>query len=92
MAAFLKAPVSHGLRGLIRAYQLFLSPLIGPRCRFTPSCSTYAAEAIELHGSARGLYLALYRVARCHPWGGLGYDPVPQPTGARKHSHYGAPQ
>lgn len=65
------------LRGLIRAYQLVLSPLLLPSCRYLPSCSEYAAEAIATHGSARGSWLALRRLARCHPWGGSGYDPVP---------------
>jgi putative membrane protein insertion efficiency factor len=65
------------LRGLIRAYQLLLSPLLPPSCRYEPSCSHYAAEAIEVHGSLRGSWLALRRLLRCHPWGGSGYDPVP---------------
>jgi putative membrane protein insertion efficiency factor len=69
--------VSALLRGLIRLYQLLLSPLIGPRCRYWPSCSEYAAEAIAVHGPARGLSLALGRLLRCHPWGGSGVDPVP---------------
>jgi hypothetical protein len=69
--------VSALLRGLIRLYQLLLSPLIGPRCRYWPSCSEYAAEAIAVHGPARGLWLALGRLLRCHPWGGSGVDPVP---------------
>jgi uncharacterized protein len=61
----------------VRAYQVTLSPLIGGGCRFTPTCSAYAAEAIRTHGAARGLWLALKRVARCQPWGGFGHDPVP---------------
>jgi len=61
----------------IRGYRALLSPLVGPRCRFAPSCSAYAVEAIERHGVARGLWLALRRVARCHPWHQGGYDPVP---------------
>jgi putative membrane protein insertion efficiency factor len=65
------------LRGLIRAYQLFISPLLLPSCRLLPSCSHYAAEAIATHGAARGGWLALRRLGRCHPWGGSGYDPVP---------------
>lgn len=65
------------LRGLIRAYQLLLSPLLPPSCRYEPSCSHYAAEAIAEHGSLRGSWLALRRLLRCHPWGGSGYDPVP---------------
>lgn len=63
--------------GLVRAYQVMLSPLVGGGCRFTPSCSVYAIEAIERHGAGRGSWLAMTRVARCHPWGGAGFDPVP---------------
>jgi len=70
------------IRVLIRAYQLTLSPLLGPRCRFYPSCSQYALEAVALHGSARGLWLALRRVARCHPWHAGGIDLVPPPCKA----------
>lgn len=62
----------------IRLYQWTLSPLLGVNCRFAPSCSEYAAEAIAAHGALRGLFLALRRILRCHPWGGSGYDPVPQ--------------
>ncbi len=65
------------LRGVIRAYQLVVSPLLGPRCRYWPSCSAYAAEAIEVHGALYGTGLALRRLLRCHPWGGSGVDPVP---------------
>ena len=75
--------VSALLRGLIRLYQLFLSPLIGPCCRYWPSCSEYAAEAIAVHGPWRGLWLALRRLLRCHPWGGSGVDPVPPPRHRR---------
>lgn len=65
------------LRGTLRAYQLFISPLLLPSCRFLPTCSEYAAEAVKRHGALRGSVLALRRLARCHPWGGNGYDPVP---------------
>ena len=65
------------LRGLIRLYQLVLSPLLPPRCRYLPSCSDYAIEALARRGVLGGLWLALRRIARCHPWGGSGYDPVP---------------
>jgi uncharacterized protein len=65
------------LRGVIRAYQLGISPLLLPRCRYLPSCSDYATEAIATYGAGRGLWLALKRLSRCHPWGGSGYDPVP---------------
>jgi putative membrane protein insertion efficiency factor len=66
------------LQGVIRAYQLLVSPLLPPSCRFLPTCSDYAFEAIGRHGACRGLALAAWRLARCHPWGGSGYDPVPQ--------------
>jgi hypothetical protein len=62
---------------LIRLYQRFLSPLLGQNCRFLPTCSAYAAEAIDTHGPFRGGWLAARRIARCHPLGGHGYDPVP---------------
>jgi len=68
------------LRFLLRAYQLTISPLLGARCRFYPSCSSYAMEALEVHGAARGSWLAAKRVCRCHPWNPGGHDPVP-------HSH-----
>ncbi len=65
------------LMGLIRAYQLVLSPLLRPRCRFYPSCSSYAHSAIDLHGAVRGTWLAIRRILRCHPLHEGGYDPVP---------------
>lgn len=74
------SPIAHALRGLIRAYQLTVPALTGPTCRFSPSCSDYAREAIAIHGAARGTALAAGRIARCHPWGGSGHDPVPAPS------------
>lgn len=71
------------LRTLIRGYQLTLSPLLGPRCRFFPSCSEYAMEALERHGPARGSYLAARRVLRCHPLNPGGIDLVPDPKNAK---------
>jgi len=65
------------LRALIRFYQIVISPAIGPRCRFAPTCSEYAMEAIALHGPFTGVWLAARRLLRCHPWGGSGFDPVP---------------
>jgi putative membrane protein insertion efficiency factor len=65
------------VRGALRAYKLALSPLIGPRCRFLPTCSEYAAEALIGHGLRRGGVLVFGRLCRCHPWGGSGYDPPP---------------
>ncbi|WP_217939136.1 membrane protein insertion efficiency factor YidD [Duncaniella muris] len=61
----------------IRFYQLCISPMFPAACRFTPTCSQYAVEAITRHGPVRGLWLAIKRIGRCHPWGGSGYDPVP---------------
>jgi putative membrane protein insertion efficiency factor len=63
---------------VIRSYQLLLSPFAGGACRFEPSCSAYAIEALEIHGLARGLWLALRRVGRCHPFATPGFDPVPR--------------
>jgi putative membrane protein insertion efficiency factor len=61
----------------IKGYQRIISPLLPPSCRFTPTCSEYAVQAIQSHGVRSGGYLALRRLTRCHPWGGSGYDPVP---------------
>jgi putative membrane protein insertion efficiency factor len=72
------------LKYLIRGYQLAISPLLGPRCRFYPSCSHYAIEAIETHGSLRGVWLTIKRISRCHPWHEGGFDPVPA---CLNHSH-----
>lgn len=58
-------------------YKGSISPMLPPACRYTPSCSTYAIDAIKKHGPFRGFYLAIKRILRCHPWGGSGYDPVP---------------
>lgn len=64
----------------IRLWQLTFSAVLPPSCRFSPSCSAYAITAIERHGVGKGLWLALRRIARCHPWGGHGHDPVPERT------------
>ena len=64
----------------VRAYRLVLSPWVGHACRFQPTCSAYALEALERHGALRGSWLMLRRIARCHPWGGWGHDPVPPRT------------
>lgn len=66
------------LIAFVRAYQLLLSPVLGGRCRYHPTCSDYAIGAIQEHGAARGLLLALKRLGRCHPWGGQGADPIPE--------------
>ena len=65
------------LVGLLRCYKVVVSPMLGSRCRFVPSCSEYAVEAIQVHGPWKGLWLAVRRVGRCHPWHPGGYDPVP---------------
>lgn len=81
--------MSNGIRGIIRKglvfllvlpikfYRHFISPMFPPVCRFTPTCSQYALEALQKHGPFKGLYLAVRRILRCNPWGGSGYDPVP---------------
>ena len=69
--------LSKMLIGLIRLYQMTLSPLIGRACRYTPTCSNYGIEAIRKHGPFKGSWLTLKRVLSCNPWGGSGYDPVP---------------
>lgn len=73
----LKKILSFVLIGLVRFYQLTISPLTPPSCRFTPTCSQYALEAIRKYGPFKGGWLAIKRILRCHPWGGSGYDPVP---------------
>ena len=73
----LKAIINAPFVLLIKFYQLCISPLKPSCCRFTPTCSQYALEALRKHGPLRGLYLAVRRILRCHPWGGSGYDPVP---------------
>jgi putative membrane protein insertion efficiency factor len=72
---------STALSAAVRCYQLLVSPLLPPACRYLPTCSDYAAEAIDRHGAWRGIILASRRLARCHPWGGSGYDPVPERGG-----------
>ncbi|HEV7368877.1 membrane protein insertion efficiency factor YidD [Arenibaculum sp.] len=71
------SPLARGLHLLVTLYQWTLSPFVGRHCRYLPTCSAYAKEALERHGALRGTGLAVARVARCHPWGGSGYDPVP---------------
>ena len=62
---------------LIKFYQLFISPILGLNCRFTPTCSNYAIESLKKHGLFAGMYLSLTRISKCHPWGDSGHDPVP---------------
>lgn len=71
--------IANSLRVCVRAYQLLISPLLANACRYHPSCSRYALDALEQHGPVTGSWLALKRLSRCHPWGGYGYDPVPEP-------------
>lgn len=68
------------LRGAIRGYQLLISPVLPPHCRFSPSCSAYALEAVSRFGPLTGAWMAVRRILRCHPWGGQGFDPVPSPA------------
>jgi hypothetical protein len=70
------------MRALVRGYRYLISPLLGPTCRFHPSCSEYAEEALAQHGALRGLWLTVCRLCRCAPWHRGGFDPVPLP---RKH-------
>lgn len=77
LRAWAERPLVWLLSGLVWAYRLTLGPLLGPACRFQPTCSAYALEAIGRHGPWRGAWLAVRRLAQCHPWGGSGYDPVP---------------
>ncbi|MDD2948450.1 MAG: membrane protein insertion efficiency factor YidD [Rugosibacter sp.] len=69
---------------LVRGYQLFVSPLLGPRCRFYPTCSQYAVEALQTHGAVKGMWLTLRRILRCHPLQPGGHDPVPPVTHAKE--------
>ncbi|MBP2302343.1 membrane protein insertion efficiency factor YidD [Azospirillum picis] len=73
-------PLAHLLRALVYLYRWSLSPFVGWQCRFQPTCSCYAIDALEKHGAIRGGWLTLRRLGRCHPWGGWGWDPVPEPA------------
>ncbi|MDX1949346.1 MAG: membrane protein insertion efficiency factor YidD [Rickettsiales bacterium] len=68
------------MKYLFKFYKIFISPLFPPSCRFHPTCSEYASESIEKHGIIKGGILAIYRILRCNPWGGSGYNPVPEKT------------
>ena len=78
---------SGALIGLVRAYQVMLSPLFGDCCRFHPSCSEYMIEALRVHGAVKGTLLGAWRLLRCHPFGKHGYDPVP-PRGAWRNEEF----
>ena len=73
----MKSPLVRPLQWLIRGYQIAISPMLGNRCRYFPSCSEYAIEALEKHGMFKGGWLGVRRIGRCHPWHPGGYDPVP---------------
>ena len=77
MMAVARNPLVALLRLLVRAYQVTISPILPAHCRYVPSCSSYAMEALAVHGAVRGSWLALRRLLSCHPWGGFGDDPVP---------------
>jgi putative membrane protein insertion efficiency factor len=78
-------PLGFVLIALIKIYQYVLSPMMPPTCRYLPTCSSYAAEAVQRHGAIVGAWLALRRIVRCHPWGGHGYDPVPKARSDQRH-------
>ncbi len=71
------------LIGLVTVYRWTVSPVLGSNCRYCPTCSEYAIEALRRHGAGRGAWMTLCRIGRCHPWGGYGYDPVPPRAGGR---------
>jgi putative membrane protein insertion efficiency factor len=77
MAVLTERVAGEAIKGLIKLYRYTLSPLFGGQCRFTPSCSAYALEAVTRHGPWQGTHLAVGRLCRCHPWGKHGFDPVP---------------
>jgi uncharacterized protein len=81
LGAGLRAGLTATLIGLVRLYQWTISPWLGPRCRFDPTCSEYAVLALRRFGPLRGGQLTLRRLSRCHPWGASGYDPVPEDLG-----------
>ena len=83
-AGFAAAAVRGALIGAIKVYQVAISPWLGGNCRYLPTCSAYAEEALRVHGVRRGVWLTVRRLGRCHPWGGSGYDPVPEPDEAAR--------
>lgn len=78
------------LVAVVKLYQVAISPWLGGNCRFQPTCSAYAIEALETHGVLKGGWLAIRRIGRCHPWGGSGYDPVPRASGRDEGSSHEA--
>ena len=87
MEALIKIPLAFVMRVLIKGYQWFISPVLPRSCRFYPTCSSYALQAIEVHGPLKGGWLALKRIGRCHPWNEGGMDPVPERTDHHHHHH-----
>jgi len=77
-------PATKLLRGAVHGYRFLISPLFPASCRYGPTCSEYALQALAKHGAIKGTWLAARRISRCHPWGGSGYDPVPEPRSARE--------
>ncbi len=81
-------PLAHIAALPVRACRLLLSPWLGLSCRYQPTCSAYALEALEKHGAIRGIWLTIRRIARCHPGGGSGYDPVPERENGDARQHH----
>lgn len=87
-----RSPLAWALRAFVQAYRWTISPLLGPSCRYYPTCSAYALDALDEHGAVRGAWLATKRICRCHPWHEGGYDPVPRRAdGARACARHAAP-
>ena len=80
-------PATKLLRGAVYGYRFLISPIFPASCRYGPTCSEYALTALAKHGAIKGSWLAARRIGRCHPWGGSGYDPVPEPKSAHSQSH-----
>lgn len=86
-----RSPLAHVARAFILFYRWCVSPLLGPSCRYYPTCSAYALEAVDTHGALRGAWLAVKRIARCHPWHEGGYDPVPTAAHRCRDTHCKSP-
>lgn len=84
----MKSWIRQILIGFIRFYQIGISPLLPPRCRFYPTCSQYTLEALKIHGTTKGTWLGVKRICKCHPWGGSGIDLVPLPKDYWQRLHY----